>query len=244
MELMQLEMFVAVVEERSFLGAAERVFRTQPAVSIGLRKLEGKIGVPLLDRSQRRSGRLTAAGEVLYEYATRILGLRDEALSVLKEEKRSCAKRLRVGLASGENCEWILQLSVFNRQYPDVRLEILCDRSDQLFRDLTDQQIDIAVVSGRPKTVVQSKNLIATRVRGLRPLGSLWVLRPRLGGSPLGHAFEESLVGHFKNSTNTASVRRREVRNFGKSELSARTRLVYAKKHELLSLLPFQEAHG
>jgi DNA-binding transcriptional LysR family regulator len=244
MELMQLEMFVAVVEERSFLGAAERVFRTQPAVSIGLRKLEGKIGAPLLDRSQRRSTRLTPAGEVLYEYATRILGLRDEALTALKEEKRS-ANRLRVGLTSGEEFEWFPQLtSVFNRQYPDVRLEILCDRSDQLFRDLTDQQIDIAVVSGRPKTVVQSKNLIATRVRGLRPLGSLWVLRPRLGGSPLGHAFEESLVGHFKNSTNTASVRRREVRNFGKSELSARTRLVYAKKHELLSLLPFQEAHG
>src|SRR5207245_8072708 len=84
MELMQLEMFVAVVEERSFLRAAERVFRTQPAVSIGLRKLEGKIGVALLDRSHRRSGRLTPAGEILYEYAARILGLRDEALSVLK----------------------------------------------------------------------------------------------------------------------------------------------------------------
>jgi hypothetical protein len=59
MELMQLEMFVAVVEERSFVRAAERVFRTQPAVSIGLRKLEGRIGVPLLDRSHRRSARLT-----------------------------------------------------------------------------------------------------------------------------------------------------------------------------------------
>ena len=218
MELMQLEMFVAVVEERSFLGAAERVFRTQPAVSIGLRKLEGKIGVPLLDRSERRSGRLTAAGEVLYEYATRILGLRDEALSALKEEKRSCAKRLRVGLASGENCEWIPQLTgVFNRQYPDVRLEILCDRSDQLFRDLADQQIDIALLSGRPKMGVQSKNLIATRVRGLRPLGSLWVLRRRLGGSPLGYPFEESLVGRFENSTRAPSSGRREIRNFGKT---------------------------
>jgi DNA-binding transcriptional LysR family regulator len=56
MELMQLEMFVAVAEERSFVRAAERVFRTQPAVSIGLRKLEGRIGVALLDRSHRRAG--------------------------------------------------------------------------------------------------------------------------------------------------------------------------------------------
>jgi len=111
MELMQLEMFVAVVEERSFLGAAERVFRTQPAVSIGLMKLEDKIGVPLLDRSQRRSTRLTPAGEVLYEYATRILGLRDEALTALKKRKRS-AKRLRVGLTNGEEFEWFPQLPV------------------------------------------------------------------------------------------------------------------------------------
>jgi DNA-binding transcriptional LysR family regulator len=229
MELMQLEMFVAVVEERSFLGAAERVFRTQPAVSIGLRKLEGKIGAPLLDRSPRRSTRLTPAGEVLYEYATRILGLRDEALTALKKEKRS-AKRLRVALASGENCEWIPQLTgVFNRQYPDVRLEILCDRSDQLFRDLADQQIDIALLSGRPKMGVRSKNLMATRLGDLRPLGSLWLLRRRLGRTSLGHAFEESLVGHSKNSTNIPSVRRREVRSFGKTEASARTRLLCAK---------------
>src|SRR5712671_6122249 len=80
MELTQLEMFVAVVEERSFLRAVERVFRTQPAVSIRLRKLEGRIGVPLLDRSHRRGGRPTPAGEVLYEYASRIIGLRDEGL--------------------------------------------------------------------------------------------------------------------------------------------------------------------
>src|SRR5712671_3849056 len=49
MELMQLEMLVAVAEEHSFLRAAERVFRTQPAVSIGIRKLEDRFGVLLLD---------------------------------------------------------------------------------------------------------------------------------------------------------------------------------------------------
>src|SRR5216683_7709397 len=127
MELMQREMFVAVGEERSFLRAAERVFRTQPAVSIGLRKLEARIGVPLLDRSHRRGGRLTPAGEVLYEYASRILGLRDEALSILKEEDCSCAGNLRVGVTSDEDFEWIPKLTRrFKSQYPNIRLEILC----------------------------------------------------------------------------------------------------------------------
>src|SRR5216684_3775434 len=103
MELMQLEMFVAVVEERSFLRAAERVFRTQPAVSIGIRKLEGRIGVPLLDRSSRRTGRLTLAGERLYEYARKILGLRDEALSVVKEGEKLSDTPLCVGLVGEES---------------------------------------------------------------------------------------------------------------------------------------------
>ncbi|MGA7921236.1 MAG: LysR family transcriptional regulator [Candidatus Acidiferrales bacterium] len=52
MELMQLEMFVAVVEERSVGKAAARVHRTQPAVSIAIARLEGEIGVAVLDRSR------------------------------------------------------------------------------------------------------------------------------------------------------------------------------------------------
>jgi DNA-binding transcriptional LysR family regulator len=195
MELMQLEMFVAVVEERSFLRAAERVFRTQPAVSIGLRKLEGRIGVPLLDRSHRRGGRLTPAGEVLYEYASRILGLRDEALSALKEEDCTCGGNLRIGVTSGENFERVPELTRrFNNQYPNVRLEILCDRPVNLFRNLTERRMDIALLSGRPKGDVQSKSLIVTRVRVSRPHGAFWVVRCRLGQSPLAYAFEESVT--------------------------------------------------
>ena len=214
MELMQLEMFVAVVEERSFLRAAERVFRTQPAVSIGLRKLEGKIGVPLLDRSHRRGGRQTPAGEVLYEYATRILGLRDEALSTLKKEDRTCAGNLRIGVTSGENFERIPQLTRrFSNQYPSVRLEILCDRPVNLFRNLMERGMDIALLSGRPKGDVESKSLIVTRVRVSRPRGAFWVVRRRLGQSPLACAFEESVMRDFKSSPATRNVEQIELRS-------------------------------
>jgi DNA-binding transcriptional LysR family regulator len=96
MELMQLEMFVALVEERSFQRAAERVFRTQPAVTIGVQKLEGSVGVPLLDRSQRKSGRLTPAGEILYECASRMLGLRRCIIRFDKKRRRElCSKPTR-----------------------------------------------------------------------------------------------------------------------------------------------------
>ena len=76
MELMQLEMFVAMVEEGSFHKAAERVFRTQPAVSIAIRKLEQELGCQLFDRANRNACVLTDTGEVLYGFAKQLLNLR------------------------------------------------------------------------------------------------------------------------------------------------------------------------
>ncbi len=231
MEFMQLEMFVAVAEERSFLRAAERVFRTQPAVSISLRKLEGRIGVPLLDRSDRRRGRLTPAGEVLYKYASRILGLRDEALTALKEEDFASAGNLRIGVTIGENFEWIPQLTRrFNIQYPNIRVEILCDRPVNFFKDLTERRIDIAFLSGRPKSDAQSKNLIVTRVKGFRRHGSFWAVRPRLGRSSLAYAFEENLMEQFKKSTSTRGVKRIELASFPIAKPAATDRLISHRK--------------
>lgn len=230
MELMQLEMFVAVAEERSFLRAAERVFRTQPAVSIGLRKLEGRIGVPLLDRSYRRGGRLTPAGEVFYEYACRILGLRDEALSALKEEGCTSSGNLRIGVTSGENFERIPQLARrFTTLYPDVRLEILCDRPVNLFRNLTERRMDIALLSGRPKGDGQSKSLIVTRVRGSRPRGAIWVVRRRLGQSPLAYAFEENLMTDSKRLKGTRNVKAIALRTLSMTKPATTNGLIAAE---------------
>ena len=79
MEFKQLEIFVAVAEERSTIRAAERVFRTQPAVSMALAKLEQEIGSCLFHRSRGNRFQLTRSGELLHEYAKRLLALRDEA---------------------------------------------------------------------------------------------------------------------------------------------------------------------
>lgn len=79
MEFKQLEMFVAVAEERSVLRAAQRVYRTQPAVSMSMSKLEQEVGMALFDRSPRRRFDLTPVGRVLCAYAKRMLELREEA---------------------------------------------------------------------------------------------------------------------------------------------------------------------
>jgi DNA-binding transcriptional LysR family regulator len=84
MELMQLQMLVAVAEERTFHKAADRVYRTAPAVSIAIAKLEDELGTPLVDRSGAQDFRLTLSGQTLVDYARRLLALRDEALSQLR----------------------------------------------------------------------------------------------------------------------------------------------------------------
>jgi hypothetical protein len=91
MELMQLEMFVAVVESGSVRAAAERVFRTQPAVSIAMRKLKEELGAPVFDRPKRYAYQLTPVGKELYSYAKRMLSLRSETLVAIENIcKLSC----------------------------------------------------------------------------------------------------------------------------------------------------------
>ena len=84
-------MFVAVAQERSIIRAAARVFRTQPAVSMALSKLEQEIGSCLFYRSRERRFQLTNAGEVLHEYAKRLLALRDEAAEVVTKRTFECS---------------------------------------------------------------------------------------------------------------------------------------------------------
>lgn len=84
MEFKQLEMFVAVAQMRSVSRAAERVFRTQQAVSMAITKLESEVGKRLFHRRPPRQFELTATGRVLWEYAAQLLRLRDEASRVLQ----------------------------------------------------------------------------------------------------------------------------------------------------------------
>ncbi|MCU1349135.1 MAG: hypothetical protein JWO56_2165 [Acidobacteria bacterium] len=81
MEFKQLEMFVALADERHVQRAAQRVSRTQPAVSMSMARLEAEVGAPLFLR--RENFRLTRSGEVLYAYARQLLGLRAEAAAVV-----------------------------------------------------------------------------------------------------------------------------------------------------------------
>jgi DNA-binding transcriptional LysR family regulator len=152
MELMQLEMFVAVVEEGSVRDAAERVFRTQPAVSIAVSKLEREFETPLFDRSKRHEYRLTQAGEALYARATRMLSLRSETVSIVGDIRNLRMGRLRIGANESVSLHLLPKLAqAFLAEYSAIRMELKCERSKSLLADLKDRKVDLALLSFRPE---------------------------------------------------------------------------------------------
>src|SRR5258708_33673535 len=88
MDLYALQVFQTVVAERSFSRAAEKLFRTQPAISLAVQRLEVEVGEKLLDRSQKEL-RLTDAGRTVLEHARRFENLRrglEDALAELRDK--------------------------------------------------------------------------------------------------------------------------------------------------------------
>ncbi len=150
MEITQLEFFVSVIEEGGFSKAAERVYRTQPAVSIAIRRLEEEVGAPLLDRSQK-TPTLTDAGRIVYDYARRILSLRDQARDAVNELRTLRRGRVRVGANESTSLYLLPQVILaFRERHPEVKVEIYRQVSERLPREVLERNVDFAVLAFEP----------------------------------------------------------------------------------------------
>jgi DNA-binding transcriptional LysR family regulator len=149
MDLFQLETFLAVAEERSFSRAATRLHRTQPAVSQAVAKLEAELGEVLLERSSR-DGTLTDAGEVLREYAVKMLNLRTESMGALAELRE--LHRGRLNLAANEyTCLYLLPLlDEFRRRNPRIKVTVQRALASRISDEVLVHSVEIGVLSFRP----------------------------------------------------------------------------------------------
>ena len=150
MDLFALETFLAVAEERSFSRAAKRLHRTQPAVSQTIAKLEGQLGEALFQRSAR-DGSLTDAGEVLRDYAQKLLNLRVEAGSALQELRS--LHRGRLSLAANEyTCLYLLPLlDRFRRKHPQLKITVQRSLGSRIADEVLAHSVEIGVLSFRPE---------------------------------------------------------------------------------------------
>jgi LysR family hydrogen peroxide-inducible transcriptional activator len=123
MELHQLRYFLAVVREKSFTRAADRLYITQPSLSEQIRKLEGELGSPLFERLGR-SLVLTNAGEALLPHAERALQEVEHARRRIQEVQGLVRGRISIGsLPSAANL-LLRRLAEFRRAHPGVRIQL------------------------------------------------------------------------------------------------------------------------
>lgn len=166
-----LRSFVAVADAGGFTAGAERVARSQSAVSIQIRKLEERLGKRLFERTPRRLS-LTREGEALLGYARRLLDLNDEAVTVVGRPPLSGTLRLGV-------TEYFVPrhlpaiLARFAAVHPGVGLTVETGISTNLRKRLDDGALDLAVVrqgpADPPAEILLQEPLLWVAGEGYRP---------------------------------------------------------------------------
>jgi len=147
MDFDQLTTFVFVAKLKSFSRAGQKVFRSQSAVSAQIRQLEQAYKARLLDRSAK-SVELTPAGEVLFEYAEKLLRLRDESIQVVADRGNVVQGPVVFG-ANEATCLYLLPdiFAEFQRRYPLVHISIYRNFSHKILQRVEDGSVDVGIVT-------------------------------------------------------------------------------------------------
>ncbi|MCL6597785.1 MAG: LysR family transcriptional regulator [Alicyclobacillus macrosporangiidus] len=221
-----LEVFIAVVERRSFSRAADELHMTQPAVSQHIRVLEEYYGVKLVER-RNRFIRLTKAGEVLYAQAKRIVREYAQARRLLEDLTQKVQGPLRIG-ASLTFGEYVLPrvLARFRRVYPDVQPEVIIANTRHVADQVLARELDVGIVEAElchpelevtpflPDTMrvilpVDHPLASAERVEASALSGETWIVREQGSGT---REMADRLLAQ-------AGIRPRAVMAFGSNQI-------------------------
>ena len=197
MDLSQLEVFLAVAREHRFSRAAEKLHRTQSAVSQTIRKLESELGEALFDRSSRE-GVLTDAGKVLYEYAEKLVNLRSEAKESLTELRELQKGKLIIAANELTTLYLLPVLAEFRRLHPMIRITVERALGSQIPDDVLRYAAEFGALSYEPQepnlhSVVVYLDELVLVVPPKHPLASA----PHVSINQLG---AESFVAHIVSS--------------------------------------------
>jgi DNA-binding transcriptional LysR family regulator len=147
MDFDQLETFLEVARHTSFSKAAEKRFRTQPAISSQIRALEDEVGAKLFDRSGGKVS-LTGAGKAFQKYVEETLEARRAMLTAIGEMERVPKGEIVVG-ANEATCLHVLPevFAEFKKQYPEVNVGIQRAERGKILESIIDNSVDFGVVS-------------------------------------------------------------------------------------------------
>ena len=181
MDLWQLKVFCKVIELKSFSKAGETVHLSQPTVSSHIKDLENHFGTQLVDRLARTT-LPTKAGELLYDYARRLLALRDETESALAEFLGKIRGRLVLGGSTIPGAYLLPRfIGQFSVRYPEVRIALIVGDTTEMISKLISGQIEMAVVGARSDDVqLIQKRLLKDEMRVVVPSDHPWARRTQI----------------------------------------------------------------
>ena len=149
MDDFRLKVFYSVSKNQSFTKAAAELFITQPAVTKHIKLLEESLGVQLFERKGNFIV-LTAAGEVLFRYATDIFKLYQEAIFELGTLKKQHQGSLRLGASTTIGQYFISPiLASFHEKFPQIELTLLNGNSELIENAVLSKNIDLGIVEGK-----------------------------------------------------------------------------------------------
>ena len=177
MDLWQLNIFCKVIELKSFSRAGKAVHLSQPTISSHIKDLEDHLDCRLIDRLSKEAVP-TKAGELLYEYAKRILALRDETETALAEFKGKIRGRLVIGGSTIPGTYLMPQLiGDFKKQYPDVIVSLKIGDTENVIEDILKGNLELGIVGAKADTkkIVQKK-LFEDEMRLIVPANHRWTV--------------------------------------------------------------------
>lgn len=142
--MQQLRVFVAVAEELSFTGAAQRLQMSQQPVSATLRRLERQLGVRLFDRTTRQVS-LTAAGRAVLPSARAAVEAADRFVRIADEQRDANRDVLRVGLSPGVHYRAQSLVQAFHTRRPRTRVEVREASTGTLVDQVAAGELDVAL---------------------------------------------------------------------------------------------------
>jgi len=149
MELYPLQVFLTIAAEKSFSRAAEKLLRTQPAVSLALQRLELQLGEKLIDRSAKDLV-LTDAGQTVLDYARRFENLRQEMENALAELRDNSSGRLTIGANESTTLYLLDHIERYRHLYPKVKMQVRRSLSSKIPSELIDGNLELGVISYDP----------------------------------------------------------------------------------------------
>ena len=144
----QLKILQTISEEGSFKKAAEKLYISQPAVSLQIQNLEKQLNAPIFYRDKRKAY-LTETGELLKKYCDRILSLCEETCHALDEIQTFQSGALIIGASQTTGTYLMPRLiGIFRHKYPQISVELQVHSTRQISWSVTNGQIDLAIVGG------------------------------------------------------------------------------------------------